>query len=230
MTATLKTTVIQEPSASVVNLTLGTNGSVTLGQNLTVTGTMPNVQLAGSSSGTTTLQPAAVASGTITLPAGTGTAAVQGVSTNIVSGTAQNSTSGTSIDFTGIPSWAKRITVMFNQVTLSGAANLILQIGTSGGVETSGYNSVAGDYNGVGIVTNSFNMCRFSSAGGTFTGMAIISNLTGNTWVSENNITSSGTASTGSGGKTLAGVLDRVRVTNDSTNTFTGGTINIMWE
>ena len=55
-------------------------------------------------------------------------------------GTAQNTTSGTAIDFTGIPSWVKRITVMFNRMSLSGTDHFLVQIG-SGSVTTSGYSS-----------------------------------------------------------------------------------------
>ena len=47
----------------------------------------------------------------------------------ITSMTAQASTSGTSIDFTSIPSWVKRITVMFNGVSTNGSNNLLIQIG-----------------------------------------------------------------------------------------------------
>ncbi len=47
---------------------------------------------------------------------GTGTVGVPN------SATAQNSTSGTSIDFTGIPGWTKKITVMLNAVSQSGTS------------------------------------------------------------------------------------------------------------
>jgi len=105
MTALLKTTQIQEPSSAAVNLTLGTTGNVTVNS--------AGLLLSGSSSGTTTLVAQSTASGTVTMPSGTGTAAVQGVSTNIVQGTSQASTSGTTIDFTNIPSWVKRVTILF---------------------------------------------------------------------------------------------------------------------
>ena len=39
--------------------------------------------------------------------------------------TAQNTTSGTSIDFTGIPSWVKRITVMFQGVSTTGSSQVL---------------------------------------------------------------------------------------------------------
>ena len=60
---------------------------------------------------------------------------------SIVSGTAQNSTSGTSIDFTGIPSWAKRVTVMFNGVSTNGNSKIIARIGTGGTPTASGYSA-----------------------------------------------------------------------------------------
>jgi len=55
----------------------------------------------------------------------------------ITSGTAVASTSGTSIDFTGIPSWVKRITVMFDVVSTNGSAIILIQLGDSGGIETT---------------------------------------------------------------------------------------------
>ena len=59
----------------------------------------------------------------------------------ITSGTAVASTSGTSIDFTSIPSWVKRITVMFSGVSLSGTSSIYIQIG-SGSAEITGYAGV----------------------------------------------------------------------------------------
>ena len=55
--------------------------------------------------------------------------------------TAQNTTSGTAIDFTGIPSWAKQITIAFDGVSTTGVNGYLVQIGTSGGIETTGYAS-----------------------------------------------------------------------------------------
>ena len=57
----------------------------------------------------------------------------------ITNGTAVASTSGTSIDFTSLPNWIKRITVMFNQVSTSGTAYKFIRLGTSGGIVSSGY-------------------------------------------------------------------------------------------
>ena len=67
-----------------------------------------------------------------------------GVTTNVgavynglQTGTAVASTSGTSNDFTSIPSWVKRITVMFNGVSTNGTSPVQLQIG-AGSVTAQG--------------------------------------------------------------------------------------------
>ena len=168
-----------------------------------------------------------------------------GVTTNsgavyngIASGTAVASTSGTSIDFTSIPSWVKRITVMFNGVSLSGTSNYIVQIG-SGSVDAASYNSTsclawnssasvgASFTTGFGIVSQ--------SAANSISGSLTLLNVSGNVWVSNHSIgynqaTSSAGAS-GGGNKTLSGTLDRVRITTvNGTDTFDAGSINILYE
>jgi hypothetical protein len=115
---------------------------------------MSQVAISGNASGTGTLTIAAPNTNsnfTLTLPTATtelvGTDATQTLTNKtiqggaITSGTAVASTSGTSIDFTGIPSWVKRITVMFSSVSLSGASSYLVQIGTSGGIQNTGYTS-----------------------------------------------------------------------------------------
>ncbi len=78
--------------------------------------------------------------GTTTAQTGAKLVVTGGIQGIITSGTAVASTSGTSIDFTGIPSWVKRITVLFNGMSLNGNVNFLVQIG-SGSVTSSGYNS-----------------------------------------------------------------------------------------
>jgi hypothetical protein len=65
--------------------------------------------------------------------------------------TEQATTSGTSIDFTSIPTWVKKITMQLVGVSTNGTSNLLMQLGDSGGVETSGYlGSAVGLTNGLG--------------------------------------------------------------------------------
>jgi hypothetical protein len=151
--------------------------------------------------------------------------------------TAQASTSGTSIDFTSIPAWVKRITVMFSAVSTSGSSNLLIQIGDSGGIENTGYTSVAGDFNGnTAENTIGFILDRVHTASAIFKGSIVLSLVTGNSFVSNgilaySDSTYGATTSCSAGSKTLSAQLDRVRVTTvNGTDTFDAGSINIMYE
>lgn len=194
---------------------------------------MSSVVLSGDTSGSVSLTvPAVAGSNTVTVPAGTGTMAVQGVSTNIVSGTAVASTSGTSIDFTSIPSWVKRITVMFSGVSTNGTSVPIVQIG-SGSVETTGYTAAIMDASSISsLYTTGFPCVYTASAADSFLGKITLNLLSSNLWVAEI-VTMRGAPSPycGSGTKTTSGTLDRVRITTvNGTDTFDAGSINILYE
>ena len=154
----------------------------------------------------------------------------------ITSGTAVASASGTNIDFTGIPSWAKRVTVMFNGVKTNGTNVVMIQIG-SGSFAVSGYLSTGwgSSFSSVGNAgfTNGF---PTTDAGELSTheryGSAVITNFNSNVWVFNSTLRrTSGVIGCGAGGITLSGSLDRVRVTTvGGTDTFNGGSINILYE
>ena len=168
-----------------------------------------------------------------------------GVTTNtgavyngLQTGTAVASTSGTSIDFTGIPSWVKRITVMFNGVSTNGTSVVQVQLGTSSGVEVTGYlgsSSATGSGVGTSLYTAGLgiNFGGNNVAASVRNGSVIFSNLTGNTWAAFGVITLSDAAvsSITSTSKTLSGTLDRIRITTvNGTDTFDAGSINIIYE
>ena len=150
----------------------------------------------------------------------------------ITQGTAVASTSGTSIDFTGIPAWVKRITVMFVGVSTSGTSPIQIQIG-NGSPETSGYLSGAQTAGSAANITSGFSLEQSCAATSVRHGMAFISTLGSNVW-SYSTITnrSDTTAiSWGSGSKTTSATLDRVRITTvNGTDTFDAGTINLLYE
>jgi hypothetical protein len=196
---------------------------------------MSSVVISGDTSGSISLTvPSVAGSNTATLPAGTGTIAVQGVSTNIVSGTAQATTSGTSITFSSIPSWVKRITVMFNGVSTSGGSNRLVQIG-SGSTTTSGYNSttvgVTGGGSGASNSTSGF-IVQADIASYTTSGHMVITLLSPNTWISSHSVKySTSQCAFGGGDVSLSGALDRVVITTvNGTDTFDAGSINILYE
>lgn len=152
----------------------------------------------------------------------------------LVSGTAV-SASGTSVDFTGIPSTAKRITVMFNGVSTNGSSLIQIQIGPSSGVETSGYVGTADTWNntpgptawgGTGCAIGDQIASTYS-----ISGMMTLTNIGANAWVVQSLMGTGIIFLACAGSKSLSGVLDRLRVTTvNGTDTFDAGTINIMWE
>jgi hypothetical protein len=152
------------------------------------------------------------------------------ISGTIVIGT-QASASGTAVDFTGIPSWAKSITVMLNGVSLTGTDRVWLQLGDSGGFETTGYVSAASDNNSDAVSTSSFVLTGTTLAAATYTGAVRLVLSTSNTWFVMGDIGSSSYGSSAvSGSKTLSDVLTQIRITRSGTNTFDAGTINLQYE
>ena len=157
----------------------------------------------------------------------------------LTSGTAAASTSGTSIDFTGIPSWVKRITVMFNGVSTNGTSHVLVQIGTGGVPTTTGYSSASSFVNitssvAGGITSTAGFIVFYGSAtyisGGNFT----ITNVSGNIWTFAGiiaNLTTASYTGQSAGSGSLSGTLNMVRITTvNGTDTFDAGSINILYE
>lgn len=199
---------------------------------------MSKIAIEGNASGTGTFtiaSPNSNSSRTLSLPDGTGTFVVNGINSSIVSGTSVASTSGTSIDFTGIPSWVKRISILWNGVSTNGSSSPLVQLGTSGGVVTSGYGG-SSSLSASTVTTQNFTTGfgeRSQDAAAVRTGIWTIANVSGNIWVCSGALgRSDSAASSVTGGVvTLSGTLDRVRITTvNGTDTFDAGSINILYE
>jgi hypothetical protein len=205
---------------------------------------MSSIALSGNAAGAgvfTIASPNSASSFTATLPTATttlvGTDATQTLTNKtiqggaITAGTAVASTSGTSIDFTSIPSWVKRITVMFQGVSTNGTSVTQVQLG-AGSVTTSGYVSSWQSGTTAYTQTSGFGTQSYVSAADTKNGSFVLTNITGNTWVSTAVISNGGASmALGSGNIALGGTLDRVRITTvNGTDTFDAGTINILYE
>jgi hypothetical protein len=226
-------------NATGLPLATGITGTLAVGNGgtgLTAVGTAGNVLTSTGSAWASTAPVVAAPSAAGQVPFstnGTSYTATQ----KIVQGTAQASTSGTTIDFTSIPSWVKRITVMFSGVTINGYSDLKVQIG-SGSITTSGYVSSS-----VVAVTSGSAICVQSTSGFTLSlqagdspscvryGALTLNLLGSNIWASTGGLSSTsayGCSTAGSVG--LSGILDQVRITNTGPNPFTAGTINILYE
>jgi hypothetical protein len=146
-------------------------------------------------------------------------------------GTTQLTTSGTTIDFTGIPSWVKRITVMLKRVKFTSSSNFLIQIG-SGSVTTTGYISDAWTANSANTnSTAGFLISAVRLTVAEFTGNVLICTHGSDTWVESHSVGGVGSySSIGGGSITLGGSLDRVRLTSVTPDTFSGGSVNILYE
>lgn len=150
------------------------------------------------------------------------------------------STSGTSIDFTGLPSWVRRITIEFVGVSTSGTSNLMVQIGDAGGVETTGYlGAVVHLSNASAVVvsnlTSGVGVTAATGAGTTIHGTLTLTleDAANFTWIGVGLFGGSDATqmNLSGGSKSLSAALDRVRVTTvGGTDTFDAGAINILYE
>ena len=153
----------------------------------------------------------------------------------ITSGTAVTA-SGTSVDFTDIPSWVKRITVMFSGLSTNGTSVPIIQLGDSGGIEDTGYLGTGTSLTSTTSTaeyTTGFGLGSASAAAQTKSGGISIHLISSNTWVAFGIFGRGDAAGTGvtGGSKALSDTLTQVRITTvNGTDTFDAGSINIIYE
>lgn len=161
-----------------------------------------------------------------------GTTWVSSTPTTFTLGTPQATTSGTNIDFTSIPTGTKVIKIMFKGVSTNGSSNFLVQIGDSGGVETSGY--IGGAANSSGNVTSTSGCLVTASAIGaasTLYGILTLSleNSSSFSWAFSGVVSDGAILHYSASGKSLSAELDRVRITTVSGDTFDAGEINITY-
>jgi hypothetical protein len=151
-------------------------------------------------------------------------------------GTQQATASGVFKEFTGIPSWARRIKVSLWYVSTNGTSNILVQLGTGGVPTTSGYagHSVFAWASGIVPVSSTAGIPIFNNAASySHFGELTFTNVGGNAWVASGQFVTGGTqGSIVSGGVIeLAGVLNYLRiVTANGTDAFDAGAVNITWE
>ena len=154
----------------------------------------------------------------------------------ITSGTAVATTSGTTVDFTSIPSWVKRITVMLSGVSTNGATGVFMRLGTSSGFESTGYTWYYSTNGASGTGNTTYFQPGFrNTAASTFYGTVVLCllNSSTNLWVIQQSTTAVESADvyTVVGSKALAATLTQLRLGSvDGTSTFDLGSINILYE
>jgi len=251
--STAKVVTILHPSSAVNNIVNDASGNVAVGNNLTVAGTatvggVAAVAVAPGTNGNVltsngTAWTSAAPTGGVPTPSAIGQipfstdGSTYTATQKIVRGTSVATTSGTSIDFTGIPSWVKRVTIMVYGVSTNGTAYPRFQIG-AGSIDTTNYNGTGVQaYNGstAGVTLSAgFDVIALNAANLLY-GQAVLTNMdSSNLW----NFSFTGATTTGNqlalitfGAHTLSGSLDRVRLTTaNGTDAFDAGSINILYE
>jgi len=155
-----------------------------------------------------------------------------------VQGTSVASTSGTSIDFTSIPSWVKRVTVMLAGVTTPAGAVATIRIGSGGTPVSSGYvganSGTANTGTAVIALSTGFTLNDTGTAASicAISGLITLDRITGNTWTASSVMGVNSTTFTTLGGYVALGAaLNVVRLTTTAgSDSFTAGTVNILYE
>jgi hypothetical protein len=158
----------------------------------------------------------------------------------IAQGTSVASTSGTSVTFTGIPSWVKRITFMLRGVGTSATTTTFqIQLGTSGGIVSTGYNSSFVYISTSSVIsagafrTDSFCPGTTAAAADLFSTTYTISSFDTNIWTGSGTgirTNTTGTFYCGAVPMALGGTLTQIRLTTVAGSTFNAGSVNILYE
>lgn len=195
---------------------------------LDLAGSVVSVQ-AGTTQGGTQYATTFKSTDTIDSTAMTWNPIVTGTNT-LTQGTSQSVVGLSSVTFTGIPSTARRVTVLFHNVSFGVSDRILLQLNTT----TSGYVSTATTKDGtiatstVGFLCNTAN-----SIATTWYGSAVLCKFdSGNTWIQTFTNADYGSTSVddGGGAVTIASALSQITVKSQGGNTFDSGTVNIIYE
>jgi hypothetical protein len=174
-----------------------------------------------------------VTAGTTITALGTGTGGVGTYTVSVSQTVTSTAITIVGLDFLSIPSWVKKITVMYSGVSTSGTSNYLVQIG-SGSVTTSGYTGQTNSGGGISANSAGFIVCNNIGSASLYVGSVTILLFNSNTYVESGLVgptTSAASMATSVGAVTLGGALDRVRVTTvNGTDTFDAGSINILFE
>jgi len=152
----------------------------------------------------------------------------------VTTGSIVSAVSGTYIDFTDLPSWVRRLTVMFFGVSTNGSNNYIVQLGTATGFETSAYVASTSSL-GASSMSSSTSTTGFVIFNGnpsyTLGGSMVLTLMDDDRWVANGMFAFPNGTISAAGHKQIADTLTKIRITTlVGTNTFDAGYVNILYE
>jgi hypothetical protein len=151
----------------------------------------------------------------------------------------QQTAGASAVNFTSIPSWAKKITVQLDGISTNGTAITVLQIGDAGGLENSEYvAAAAGANNGNPVVglssTSGFPITPSGVTTYIITGTITLTLMDAATfkWIASGSLVQTGGGVAGgwvvAGSKSLSQALDRLSLV--TTDAFDAGSVNVLYE
>lgn len=138
----------------------------------------------------------------------------------------------TNLTFSGILSSAESIQVGFFRVQRGTANNILIRLGTSSGVDITGYTSTSGfSSSASGISETTGFAIANSSATSEITGTVTISRMYGDLWYCSYTLTDTVNLRSivGGGYKFLSGNLDRIQIIRQGTGNFTQGNVRVTY-
>lgn len=149
-----------------------------------------------------------------------------------VLGTAVAMSGSSTTTYSSIPSGINWIEVSFDGLSNSSTDNVLVQIGDSGGLETTGYTSASSNDAGSDVSsTAGFIVSLSGTAANVLRGTLRLVRSTGNVWVSSHSgMLDQDEGIHGGGARTtLDSALDRVAILSTAGNTFDAGTVNVRY-
>ena len=146
--------------------------------------------------------------------------------------TEQTTTSGTEFEFADVPAWAKKITVMFSGVTLSGNNHFKIQLGTSSTYVQSNYTSTSSNEPGNAYVSSSDSIVIRSGSPIAFYGQTHITKFSSSAYVWNGSFgVGSNNGAVAHGSVTgISGAITKLKIFASGSNTFSAGQINVLYE
>lgn len=138
--------------------------------------------------------------------------------------------SGAYAEITGIPADAVEIGVFLSNLSLAGAQDMYMQLGTTSGIEAANYVGAARSDSGSNVsFSSNFQVTRGLAASEVYQGIVSLYYQGANTWLFQGSLIGIGSSENHGvlsfGVKTLASTLTRLRLYAGASSTFDGGSI-----
>jgi hypothetical protein len=145
---------------------------------------------------------------------------------------------GSDAAFTSLPAAIKQIVIMFNNVSLNSSVNILVTIGDSGGLETSGYLATSQGFDSGSAVVGASATASYIIKADTANSLGVQGAMTLSlqnsgtfSWASTHNLMHTTTKTMfGAGFKSLSAELTQLKVEPSGSGVFDSGSISIMYQ